>query len=278
MHIVKIKNKKRELPENWGELTHKQVMRIIPFLFNPLINKQDAKIYVLMRLLEIDHKLFFKMNPVQVTQLLILIEFIFDETLPDPVIKEFVHKGVKYLAPADRLSNICIIEFAMADAYFENIDYETAELNAYNKIISTLYRPEKKDMDTTHPDYNGDPREKYNTIHAEQRAEQFNDLNPYIKVSIIKFFIACKKHVADQYSILFQQPKKKEGETEAKPEKTGRKDIVPVWIGIIYDLSQSTIFGNFEQVAYTNFHTICIHLCREEIKARELENKNIFAK
>lgn len=277
MHTVKIKNIKRTLPENWPELTNDQAMKVVPYIFNPLLDKTDAKILALKALLSIKDKLFFKLNPVQVVQILSLIEFIFEEATPVPFIKEFEHKGIRYLAPAEKLSNISIVEFAMADAYFEAIDFETADINAYNRIIATLYRPEKENLNTKHPDYNGDPREKYNTILSEGRADHFSDLSPYIKISIIKFFLSCKKWISEEFSILFKKPKKdKDGKEIVVPVEN--KDIVPTWVGIIYDLGQQGIFGGFESVAYTNLHTVLIHLCREQQKAMDIENKNIFNK
>jgi hypothetical protein len=137
MHSIKIKNLKRTLPENWNELKHDQILQIAPLIFNSLLEKYNARILVLMNLLSLKKKVFIQMTDLQIVQLIGLVEFLFDEEQPVPAINHFMHNGIKYIAPGEKLKNISIIEFAMADAYFEQIDYENANINAYNKIIAT---------------------------------------------------------------------------------------------------------------------------------------------
>jgi hypothetical protein len=271
MHEVIIGKSKRQLPSSFSELTPDQANKIGPLLFSS-IPEDQKKVSILFLLLNISKDIFNKIpQDIISNELYKLIDFLFAAPESICLVKEFEIEGVTYLCPAPGMEYSSYIEFAMASTLMENIDPANCDLDSFNEIIATLCRPHRKDnVFEWHPDFNGDFREKYNAYSIARRVEIFKKLEPWKKIAIIRFFNAIQAEIRkpDKYGLIFNTSKLKKDGVEVVPEKAAASnDIVPGWIGYLYEVSGGK-FGTFEQTAHTNMHTVLIHICREINKAK----------
>lgn len=273
MHKIILNKKKYSLPSSFAELTQKQLYRVLPFIFNqgnPLpsasangIKTMDIKIFCLLQLMPIPKKYFYLLSPEQLYDLTQCINFLFTENPSTFIIKQFIHKGITWHSPLAKLSSSVIIEYAFADFYFNELAASsqapsTKHQAPLDKLIATLYRPAKKNLDIHSPDYDGDHREKYNSELTDKRAEQFKNLDPKIKTAILLFFIGCKKQIAAQYPSLFETIAS-DSSTEAPNTKHQAPNNLN-WFILINSLSKTGQYGDYQKTQYTNLHIILLNL------------------
>ncbi|MEO7174984.1 MAG: hypothetical protein ABI002_04295, partial [Saprospiraceae bacterium] len=93
------------------------------------------------------------------------------------------------------------------------------------------------------------------------------------------YFSGVKAYVYNLYKKwLFEAPEEEEEQDpdEAPEEKLPvRKSDGPDfgWWGSFLDVAASGVFGDYEKVLHTRFHTICTWLIKKRIEADEMEER-----
>lgn len=257
---VKIDGKPTPLPQKWEEITEKQFLKLAPHLFPAPNGKIESQVFILQELLPISKRKFLKIRPEAIRDLALCLDWIFDNPSHIPGIRKFNWKGESYLLPKSKLSNVVGIEFAYADAQFQNfVDPKRRNPKALDKLLAALCRPQKVNLDIRNPEYNGDPREKFNSEIAEDRSEEFAKLPIEIKMTVLFFFVGCKKWIMKHFKF-----------TSDEKSSTG---LNLGWTGMLMDLAKTTVFGDFEKTCFTPLHTILVYLKKAEAEWMEMKFK-----
>ena len=117
---------------------------------------------------------------------------------------------------------------------------------------------------TEDPEWNGDRREKFNSKLAEKRAKALQKLPVPIKIVVLQEFITGLRAVHNRYKEVYEQPGKGKVGGSRKGPGFG-------YLGLIDDLAEQGIFGDWEKTAFTNIHLPFFHLRKKYYDIRELQ-------
>ena len=125
----------------------------------------------------------------------------------------------------------------------------------------------------------GDIREHFSTSRTIQRAKSFKTLDTRIRSTILIYFLGSKKFIHKQYEILFKQDRDEKKETTIERNdvkqrmKTFGKKKIPApnfnWLGVVYELSETGAFGDFDRVKHMFLHTCCYYLAKKRYEKEE---------
>jgi hypothetical protein len=259
------KNITTNFPEIWNELTYSMIKKSVDFLsllFFANIKKKDIdrliqetinqRLCLIHPFLSIRFRLLSKLNTYQVEEFLKRTTFIIngDKLLNKVMVTCFKFKGKRYYGPMDRLSNCRFGEFIQADTYYmAYCDTHNEELKY--SIIACLYRPAKKNIDTTSPDFDGDIRESFNQYHVGQRAKQFKKLPNDLVESILFNYQTIRKWLTERYIYVFGTYDDDDPVSNATFKETDKNEG---WKGIIKNMASSVL--EIEKYADQNMHNI----------------------
>lgn len=278
MHRIDIFNKTYMVPSSFTEISTKQALAVLPYIISPPQHPEElakAQAQVLYRLLPIYNyqwrKLATPANAGALNSMLQLTNFLFETPGTKPLFTEFRFNGVQYLLPSDKLSNCSLIEYAFADKALTGIlaldnspKNEAKKLEAITRIVAILCRPMRTDVDLQSPEYEGDPREKFSTPLVEHRVQIFKKLPLHIKQAVFLYFVAGRKWLHENFKVLFDNREPNEPETKNIPfgkTKLNAPDFG--WMGVIFQLAESGVFGPFDQVKHFFLHTACYHMAQK---------------
>jgi len=248
MHVIEIGKRKKEVADSWDKLKPSQMLQLVPLVF--CFEKSWAlKVECLKILLNLEKSIWRKLTPDQVYDMLVVVEWLWTTPMKVSPVTSFQYKGGEYLLPEPRFANCSAIEFAMADFEFRKFCKPKPDLKALNKLIGILCRPADQRIDQAHPDWNGDPREKYNSKHADARAILFAGLPMAVKVLVLQYTAASFAEIQRQYKDIF--------ETGGKGSGAGS---VPAWLACIMEIAEKGVFGDWEKTCFTPIHTILLYL------------------
>jgi hypothetical protein len=249
MHVIEIGKKKIQVADSWDKVRPSQMLQLMPLVF--CYEKSWAlKVECLKILLPLEKSIWRKLTPEQVYDMLAVVAWLWEKPLTVTPLTHFKYKGVEYLLPEPRFAYCAAIEFAMADLHFRAFCKPKPDLKALHKLISTLCRPIDAAVDQSNPDWNGDPRQKYNSKHADARALLFEGLPMAVKVMVLQFVAASFSEIQKQYKIIFESAG--QGGTSA--------GAVPPWIACLMEISEKGTFGDWEKLCFTPVHTIFLYL------------------
>jgi hypothetical protein len=245
------------IPKKWEDISPDIAVSIAPDILRG-VDDVKAKLKILEALLPSEVlPVFAKLKPAKIRPLLKDTEWVFTTPIIKPHLHTFTINDVQYHLPKETFKNVHLIEYSYATNFYRHLA-EKKDFKALNKIIASLCRPAKLDLDEQSPDYNGDPREKFNPTLIDQRAELFDSLPAEFKAYFIIYFNSCSEHITKQFKVLF------DGDTEgAKGPNFG-------WLGVIYGLADSGVFGNFEQCQFTNIYTALGYRLKKYYEAKEI--------
>jgi hypothetical protein len=254
------------VPENWNELSTKQLLYIanlwqawqLMAKNNLDLNRVKALLFVqLIKGTTVFNKqkrvkLITKLTNEEQWALLQLTNFIFiKNTLtvcPFPVIRIGFKK---YYAPNNKLGNIKALEFHFADFFY--IKYlQTESNNDLNNLIACIYRPAPKTAET------GEKRVPFYMANIEKNAKAISKLSFAKKQAILLWYIGCRTYIVEQHPHIF---------SSENQQKSNDKGFLP----LIMALSGNK-FGNYDQTAQTDLVLILIEL--EEAIERKPKNTN----
>lgn len=250
-----------ELPGSWEEVTEAQFLTIFKILFTKEGFRPSPEIRVrIVRALIQNNGLYFLLNAEEIFDISEAVNFIWATPCPRAFIK---HYRGEFFLPGDYMENASWIEYITADSFLSNFHEaknKEAQLEELNKLAAVICRPKKWFwfIRKRFPALNdGDCREKFNQAFIEDRAREFARIPLRFKLYVLYYFIACKFHIVQSYPLLF--PKKT---TEEGAEGGG-------WLELLQDVASLKIYGNYEETAFYNLHTVLTNL--ELLQKRKIE-------
>jgi hypothetical protein len=235
------------VPENWNELSKKQLLYIanlwqawqLMAKNNLDLNRAKALLFVqLMKGTTIFNKqkrvnLITKLTNEEQWALLQLTNFIFiKNTLTVCPFPEIQIGFKRCYAPNNKLGNIKALEFHFADFFY--MKYVKTENDAdLNNMIACIYRPAPKTSET------GEKRVPFYMAKIEEYAKAVSKLSFAQKQAILLWYIGCRTFIVEKYTHIFSS----ENQSEAKNKG---------WLPLIMALSGDK-FGNYDQTSQTDF-------------------------
>jgi hypothetical protein len=297
MNTVNLHHKQYVYPGSWQEVTAAQLLGVAAYLLGGDESLVVRKAAVLFHFIPVV-KRYWHLHPwvrallrhcswvkhrypvlqeAQKWDLLQTVNFLFEELSGHAIVTSFIHHGERYYLPGDHFTRESIIAFAFADEYFNH--YVAGGDRRYiDRLIACIARQQGSPLYPALQFGEGDRREHFSTSRTEQRAQAFKDLPEKIKTVVLLYFMGSKKYIHTHYEIMFR---KKEEPPEAvnaeeAPQKRSRtfgKKKIPKpdfnWLGVIYELSETGVFGNFDQVKHMFVHTCCYYLAKKRYEQEE---------
>jgi hypothetical protein len=138
-----------------------------------------------------------------------------------PVLEMSIIKDYDLYGPGDGLNNILFGEFVMLETYYAEFlksnhsdipTYGTGQAtstkshseDSMNKLIATMYRPERKGYDAANIDHS-DRREPMNEVTIKDRAKLVAKLKPEVKQAILFFYEGCKSFLRGKFPHVFEE-------------------------------------------------------------------------
>ncbi|MBN2747357.1 MAG: hypothetical protein JXR34_11585 [Bacteroidales bacterium] len=180
--------------------------------------------------------------------------FTFKSNLTKNLIPFFNIIKLKYLGPAEALTNISFGEFIEAEKHYVNYLNKRKDADL-NQLVATLYRPEVNE-----PKDQGDGRIPFNSETTESRAMIIKLLEYEIKFAILLFYEGCRLHLEKLFPKVFSGKA-----NSSKKSKYGMADVVE---GLCNDDPTK-----FIQIEASRLYIILHHLERRIIRADELNAK-----
>lgn len=195
-----------------------------------------------------------------------------------PVLKPSIFSRRLY-GPEPYLTNCQFFEYVEAQQRFIAFS-KTGQYSELDQMIACLWRPAKwfHFIQKRLPSYNGDIRQKFNKNHVELRAKQVAKLPPEVRFGCFLFFKNCEENIQagemeiSGTMISFRDLFKKSGDDES--------GINLGWVGVLYSLAESGVFGNIRDTSQQNLYDVMLRLYQiikenEKIKAKYGKNKDV---
>jgi hypothetical protein len=278
MDTLTVEGKPHQVASSWEELTEKQLLELVPVVFCRAESHGSrlAALRLLIPSKALSKKQFKRLTTEQLYDLFRMVDWLWQSQPSGAQMREFSHRGVTYLLPEPNFSYVVGIEYAMADTYFNRFTRvkkagspggKDPDLKALNMLVATLCRPQAAGLNRQDPEWNGDPREKYNAAIAETRAAAFRDLPLSIRVIALQCAIGGFRQLTKQYKAIFE---KTEGEAgppggAASPASGSGNNYVEM----LFDLAESQVFGDWEKTCFTPIHTLFAYLKKKKLERHE---------
>jgi len=299
MHSLEIPDikVKIEYPSNLHEMTSKQYVAFIELylsLVEKCISYRDFKVRVFMMLSGIkwtfkyrkwlDDNQRMRVNE-NIFRLSETIEsFVTEETIEGVenrvidlfCIKNLISKIGRYYGPADALTDISFCEFRTWFLYYQKF-CDGKQEEDLNMMIAVLYRRSKLFWKIRNMfSQNEIPRRddftnKSSVKKLKKRAKKIGKHSYTIRYGVFLFFRSCMAYLstgkpivngnAIDLSILY-----KSSEDSKQTNSIG-------WVGLLYELAESKVFGNIEATDNTNLYDILLRLYQLSINYENLNKK-----
>jgi hypothetical protein len=273
MYLIKINGKSYRVAQTWEELTGKQLLSIAPIVFcMPQTPVNQWK--VLRALLPVSTALLRRLTDGQIYDLLQTVDWIWRQPMDHCPVKSFTCAGIVYHLPDNEFNHVIGIEYALADMYLKKFMENPADSSALDGMISILCRPERN-KHVIDPDWNGDIRERFNSGNCAGRIGDLKFLPVATKVIILQFFVSRQRFIVARYAPLFKDPDPGGETTDGSQPKAGGPLSKPRfnagWLGMLFDLSEAGVFGDFDRTSHTGFHTIMLYLLKKHFDVQALK-------
>lgn len=197
------------IPTTWNKLTPKQLMAAA---YN--LEYYHAKPEILKELADFRQKLYYQLTKVLLSGNNFIKTYIAISQIPPDTYKEhakflfgdvtrtlflpqFKIKGVTFYPPGDRLKNISIQEFSLADSLYFNFR-KTGDIRYLNNLCATLYRRGGGDEI--------DKRKPFHKLLIEQDVHYFSKLNQKKKLAILYCYLGCRNNIVKLHPHIFPEP------------------------------------------------------------------------
>jgi hypothetical protein len=250
------------IPNDWDKIEPHVAIAIAPYVLQGK-ESVSAKLKILEALVPSEVlPLLANLKPEKVRLMFPDIEWVFSKPILKSHIESFVVHNISYFLPLEKFTNVNLIEFSYATKAYDDLCENKSPI-ALNKLIASLCRQQKIDVDTSNPDFDGDIRERFNPYYLDKRADAFNDLSSELKSYFLLFFDGCSSHIVKTFKPLFSK-ENTEGSDKPSTPNFG-------WLGTIMSLSDTHVFGNFEQTQYTNIYTALGYRLKKYYEEKELK-------
>jgi hypothetical protein len=251
------------IARSWSKLTPQQAFNAV--LYSVEGKNTRSKMRIIEALLPLDMiPTYAQLSAKEIRALLSSVNWVFDAPILEPHINHFIINDVKFVLPEPKFKNVHLIEFSYASDFYNQM-VEGKNEAMINKLIASLCRPEVKDLDRLSPQYNGDPRERFNPELIDMYADLIQHLGFEFKSYFVRYFNSCADHIVTQFKPLFTP--------QNANDNQGHKLETPNfgWLGVIMALADAGVFGNFEQTQYTNIYTALAYRLKKYYDEKELK-------
>jgi|GEM_PF-5257783 len=249
MHEIKLDTHRFNIPASFDELDTKQIKVYINLFLQYSDNPLDMKSLFLVSLAGSKAFLLNRLNEVQLAQLLVLLDWITVEKLPEYCFfREFKHKGQQYLAPLESFRGFIGFEFALANGFMNAMKEDEDKLDS---LCAVIFREAGKENKW------GDKRVKLKEKGIKERTVLFKDLDYRIKASALLYMSANLDRLRKKYKTIFNN--------EGGNDQLG-------WAGTFIAIAETGIVGNLDKVKETPISEICLILTKKHLEAESLKN------
>jgi hypothetical protein len=248
MNEIKIGKQTFFCESSWQEVDTIKFKSIIKIVFDE--DNYANRFKILQILAEIPSKLKRRISDEALYEMTNLLDFIYErDNLPK--LDEINIDGLIFLFPETEMLHSSVIEFAIADQLASEII--EGNYSKLDNLFFTLCRP--KTPEEINHKFSGDLRERYNSFLIDKRIKELASKVPfYYKIYLFFFFLSVKRTVKERYTELFPKPKEGENIENSEPQVIG-------WLKLIKSVSETGLYGNFDETSHYNFHTFCLNLC-----------------
>lgn len=255
-----------ELPESWEELQAKDRLLMFKLLYKKGLTRPKLRLKLVEKMVLPKHRKVVRvMDPLVICEISELLQYSFTEPCPLKIIPGIRHNGTMYYLPDSYLDNAAFIEFMYADAFLEQVANHQGKLQdckALDKLVAILCRPGKwfwsfRKYGAT---ADGDRRQRFNSSTLAYRAKKFRNMPMPYKMYVLNYFIACKQAIIHDYPGIFPKEKRNEN-SESKGSS---------WAELLRDVAGTHLYGNYDETAYYNLHTILTNVEDDEKRRKKL--------
>jgi hypothetical protein len=268
IHIYK---KSYQVPEEWNELTGKQLVQLAPYLGKSDLSKAD-KLEMLRVLLGmtrrsfiswgylprwISDSLFWKKIEVLLflERSLYLVDFLFKDNLLTKQLLPVLFCPKLFFGPSDNFENLRMDEFCFSEFWFLNFK-ETGSRDALVNLAATLYRPAKRKYDKlNNPD--GDIRVAFNENLIKAYAKDLLKIPNATLEAILIWYMGCRNNLVKLFPKVFSG-------------KNGDGENFGLF-SLITGVAEDGVMGDFDKVNAKHVHTVLLRLTELIIRAEKME-------
>ena len=254
MTIIQIGKKLYPFPQQWNDLSQKQLLAVMDILVNGsniLVTEANARFFKIMcnaswwRLL---------LNPIDVQENIHLVEWLYASQPEKLLTKNLLPEYKGFWGPSDEFGNLVALEFFWGQHFYDEWA-KTKQPHALDMLVATLYRPMKAGYNINkNPD--GDVREPYNSNLTEAYAKVVAAWPGNVKEAIAKWFEHNFLALRQKYPEPFVR-------TGGDPSKYG-------FVSLFRDVAERGIHGDFKNVEKMNIHLFFIEISEVLIKDSKL--------
>jgi hypothetical protein len=261
---------KRNIPECWTDLTAADRLRYLRFLIT--LPRPQALMEITKAILALPRRRFRQLPPEVFVQVTDRIAWMNADATSEPLFTSFEYQGVRYHLPAAKFKNGTCLEYPIADDYYNS--FVNGDNDALLLLTATLCRKAKDKVNDIAR--SGDIRiEMLSRSEAEANAVRLAGLPIEIQVGVMLYFAGVKQYIFDTYAgWIFKKPDPDEEESETTEQGDG---VMFGWWGVYFDIAESGVFGNLQQVYQSNFHTICMYMTKKKKEADDAERRQALA-
>lgn len=172
---------------------------------------EDIKLSILFILIPINKKLFKLLTPAQKVQVMNLVRWAFKARVESKPFDFFLHDGQRYYLPAPGYEDTTSMEWALLTIYY--IAYTNEKLSSaskqdfFFKILALVCRPERTDLKAFKNDvkaWNGDVREPFNAVRAEEREVAFKSVDIGNLIAVFQYWESMNRDFVNRNKELFE--------------------------------------------------------------------------
>jgi hypothetical protein len=252
------------IPENWNELTAKQLVEIVDIIHNNNSKPEVKELMILKCLLNCSWFKFLRYSSDLKTRLIKHIQWIADDKLrlTEPIISSYRNNIFckKLYSPDKEFNNLKMIEFHYAEVAYRFL-VETKNDKYLDELVAILYRSGKENYDyKRNPD--GDIRIDFKGTDVDYHKKIVAKWPRAVKQSILMWYNGCREMLVEDYPLVY-----------------GGTPSTENYYAGLYTMMRSVAgekFGTIAQVEQLYVNTAHLELtCSiEEAKELEEEHKN----
>ena len=249
------------IPASWNECNTWQLRKLAHLLYSGVKGiRFDYQVLLILMQLKWYHfrklwKLKMLLQSTTFPHLKETYNWLYQETnLTQFAPKQINSNGVVFHAPANRLSNISVDEFAHADDLFV-LWHNSKNIESLHYLAAVLYAEH---------DHTG-KRIDFDKNLLDRKAKYFQKVKPSELMAISLAYVGCRNHIAPMFPHVF--PKRKSAEAPAKKSKLQSSQFGKVALHIA-----GGKFGSYNETKATNLYTF-LHEYNELLKQAKQDAK-----
>jgi len=267
MNVISYRKKSYSAPEGWHECTPAQRGSLIAFARLPEADRTDDIVQMAAQIwLQVPDREWqrWRLDAHQWATLQAGFAWIWEPPTTRPF-ESFVHEGDTYHVFDEDFSDTKALDLTMALMEYMAFAQPTVpDLSAYGRILATLCRPARVDLEhfRRSDDWDGDVREPYNELRAVDRARKLVSLPEPIKLALFDYFERSAHQFLLHYERLFGG-----SSTEEPRYPDGRG-----WLMLLKNVAKDGHFGDFDRVGRQPAHLVYAALLDDVLTNDEITN------